>query len=102
MDVLQAGVFFGVLTGLVSAGLTASLWEFATDESPRFRLLFDGDFLTPLKVIVVVLAAPYILLSHAVWWLVARPSVGAPMFLLGLLWCFVQGVFILTQVFNIS
>lgn len=101
MESLNAAIFFGVLTGLVSAGLIAAFWELAFDESPQFKLLLEPGFLTPLKVAVVVLAAPIIVISKACWWLIVRPGVGALWLALGLLWSFVQGVFILTQVFNI-
>jgi hypothetical protein len=101
MEGFHAAVFFGVLTGLVSSGLIAALWEMAFDESPKFKLLLEPDFLTPLKVIAVVLSAPMMVMSQACWWLIARPGFGAGLFALGLLWSFFQGVFILTQVFNI-
>lgn len=102
MALLHAAVFFGVLTGIVSAGLVSSLWSLAAGDSPRFTLLRDTDFLTPLKVVIVVFSAPMIVLSRACWWTVERPVVGVPLFVLGLLWSFLQGVFILTQVFNIT
>jgi hypothetical protein len=102
MEQLHAAVFFGTGTGIISAGLISSLWSLAFDDPPKFSLLLESDFLTPLKVIVVVLAAPIIVLSHSVWWLVVRPPVGVLLLLAGLCWSFLQGVFILTRVFNIS
>ncbi len=98
---LHAAILFGVGTGIISAGLTSSLWALVFDDAPSFALLLQSDFLTPLKVLVVVLAAPMIVMSHAVWWLVARPAVGFLLLLAGLCWSFLQGVFILTQVFRI-
>jgi hypothetical protein len=101
MESLNAAIFFGVTTGVVSAGLVSSLWTLTAGDSPRFRLLFESDFLTPIRIIVVIFAAPMIVLSHSVWWLIVRPPLGFVLFILGLFWSFIQGVFILTQVFNI-
>ncbi len=101
MDSLNAAIFFGVTTGVVSAGLVSSLWTVAAGDSPRFRLLLQSDFLTPIRVLVVIFAAPMIVLSNAVWWLIERPPVGLALLPVGLFWSFMQGVFILTQVFNI-
>jgi hypothetical protein len=101
MQSLDAAIFFGVTVGVVSAGLVSSLWALAAGDNPRFRLLLESDFLTPVRVFVVIFAAPMIVLSHATWWLIARPPIGVALLVAGLCWSFMQGVFILTQVFNI-
>jgi hypothetical protein len=102
MDMFHAAVFFAVVTGIVSSGFVGALWEAFSDEAPRPRLLTESGFLTPVKVLVVVFTVPTMILSAAFWWLIARPPVGLFLLIFGLLLSFVQGVFILTQLFHVT
>jgi hypothetical protein len=103
MHAIHAAIFFAVMTGITSSGFIGSLWAAFAGDSPRVRLLLaDEDFYTPLRVVVVILSLPTILLSAACWWLIVRPPVGVVLMAIGFLWSFVQGVFIMTQLFHIS
>ncbi len=99
-EVHQIAYLFAIVTGIVSSGTIGSLWAVLTDEAPSFKMLTDGDYLTPIKAPVVLLSGPTTLIINSFWWLIERPAVGLLMFAGGLIWSFVQGVFILTQVFG--
>lgn len=92
-----------VLVGLVSGGIVGSLWELATGEEARIGAILDRDpgLLTPFRVAVSIVSAPSTILRDAMWWMIAQPFAGVPLMISGLVWSFLQGVFILTQVFNI-
>lgn len=104
MDVQHAAYLFAVLVGFVSAGLVGSVWAMATDEEPRLAGLLDSDpgLLTPLRALAIVFAAPTTILLDAFGLLVDRPAIGVPVLLSAVVWSFLQGVFILTQVFGLA
>ncbi len=95
-------VLFAIAVGLVSAGLLGSLWTLVFEEEPQLGLLLDAEptLLTPLRALSVVFAAPSTIAEKALWWLVAEPMLGVPLMALAVGWSFLQGVFILTQVFG--
>ena len=102
MDVHQVAYLFAFATGIVSSGAIGSLWAIASGEAPSFRLLTESDLLTPIKIPVALLSAPTTLLIDAMWWMIERPLIGLLLLLAGLSWSFIQGVFILTQVFGVT
>lgn len=102
MDVHQVAYMFALATGIVSSGAIGSLWAAVTDEPPSFKMLADGDYLTPIKAPVVFLSGPTTMIVSSFWWFIERPIVGLAMLLGGLTWSFLQGVFILTQIFGAS
>jgi hypothetical protein len=101
MDLVQLGYLFAVAVGIVTAGVTASLWTLALGEEPRFGLLLEPSAMAPLRALVVVASAPLLLLLTA-WGYVGRISVAMLLVVLSLGWSFLQGVFILTQFFGVS
>jgi hypothetical protein len=101
VDVHQVAYLFAIATGIVSSGAIGSLWAAATFEAPHFGLLKDGDIFTPIKVPVVVFSAPTTLIVQSFKTALEEPLMGALLFVVGLSWSFLQGVFILTQVFGI-
>jgi hypothetical protein len=100
VDVHQVAYLFAIATGIVSSGAIGSLWAMLTDEAPSFRLFASGDEMTPLRAPVLVLSGPTTLIVDSFWWMIERPALGIAMFLGGLAWSFIQGVFILTQIFG--
>jgi hypothetical protein len=100
VDVQQVAYLFAIATGIVSSGMIGSLWAVLTDEAPHFEMLVEGDYLTPIKAPVVLLSGPTTLIVNSFWWFIERPAIGLLMFIGGLAWSFVQGVFILTQLFG--
>jgi hypothetical protein len=102
MDV--TAYLFAMVVGVVAAGLISSAWELAFEEEPRLAQLLDPSptLLTPFRALAIVFSAPAIVMKLAFWWLIEQPFVGIPLLLGGALWSFLQGVFILTQVFGFS
>ncbi len=102
MELQQLAYLMAVLVGVVSSGLVGSAWELATGEEVRLRHLFDRDpnILTPLRAMAAVFSAPSTMLRDGFWWLIAQPMFGLPILAFALGWSFLQGVFILTQVFG--
>lgn len=102
MEVHQIAYLFAIATGIVSSGMIGSLWSAMTDEPPSFKMMMSGDYLTPIKAPVAFLSGPTTLMVNSCWWFIERPIVGAAMLLVGFAWSFLQGVFILTQVFGVT
>jgi hypothetical protein len=98
----QIAYLFAIATGIVSSGIIANLWAALTDEVPSFRMITDGDDLAFMKVPLLVFSAPTTLIADSFWWLVQRPVIGITMLVGGFAWSFVEGVFILTQVFGVT
>jgi hypothetical protein len=95
---------FAIAVGIVAAGIIGSIWEMAFDEEPRLSCLFDPvpTFLTPFRAAAVVLSAPATVMKLALWWLIEQPLIGVILLVAASLWSFLQGVFILTQIFGFT
>jgi hypothetical protein len=100
MDMVYLAYLFAVAVGIVTAGVTASLWTLAAGEEPRFDLLLEASAIAPLLALVVVVSAPLLLMLMA-WRYVGSASVGLILVAASLGWSFLQGVFILTQFFGV-
>ncbi len=90
--------------GLISSGLIGNAWAMATGEEPRLGDLIDPNpsVITPFRALAAIFSAPTAILLDGFWWMIAQPLIGVPIVLAGLAWSFLQGVFILTQVFGFS
>ena len=93
---------YAIAVGFVSAGIIGSAWALATGERPGFRLLLEPSFFAPFRALVVVCYAPLTVLIVGCWKLLANPPIGIVFIAASLGWSFLQGVFILTQVFNMQ
>jgi hypothetical protein len=104
MEQLHLAYMLALAVGIVSSGLVASAWELATDEKLRLGDVMDANptIATPLRVLATLLSAPTIVLLDGFWWLIAQPVFGLLILAAGFVWSFLQGVFILTQVFGFS
>jgi hypothetical protein len=102
MELQHLAYVMAVVVGLVSSGIIGSGWALATGEEARLRNLLDPNpsLLTPLRALVAVFSAPTMIVVDGFWWLIAQPLIGIPIIAAGLIWSFLQGVFILTQVFG--
>jgi hypothetical protein len=102
MDMQYLAYMMAVFVGVVSSGLIGSAWELATGEEARLGNLLDPNpgVLTPFRAMAAIFSAPTTVLSDGFWWLIAQPLFGVPILVAGLVWSFLQGVFILTQVFG--
>ncbi len=101
MDMVHLGYLFAVAVGIVTSGITASLWTLTLTDEPRFGLLLEPSAVAPLHALVIVLSAP-LLLMLAAWRYVGSVSVAMLLVVISLGWSFLQGVFILTQFFGVS
>ena len=93
---------FAIAVGLLSSGAIASLWAVMTDETPNMTMLTNRSFAAPLKVPLVILGAPVGLVGSALRWMFESPLLGGLLLILGIAWSFIQGVFILTQIFGVT
>jgi hypothetical protein len=93
------GVLMIMAIGLVFAGLMHSLWPMLTGRNVDLQLLFEPSPVFPLNALVVVTAAPLVLLQAGLmrlsvpggvfaWWLA---------FILAMALCFVQGVVVVVS-----
>jgi hypothetical protein len=90
--------------GIVSSGLVGNAWIIFTGETPRLGKVLDPHptALTPFRVFAALLSAPTTILLDGFWWAIAQPVLGIPIIAAGLVWSFLQGVFILNQVFGFT
>lgn len=102
MAVHYVAYVFAIAVGLVTSGAIASLWAVMTDETPHMAMLTDGSIFSPLKVPFVILSAPVGLIGSAFQWMFESPLLGGLLLFLGIAWSFLQGVFILTQIFGVT
>ena len=101
MDFVYLTYPFAIVVGIVTAGITASLWTLAVGDEARFGLLLEPSAIAPLRALVIVASAPLLLLLAA-WRYVGSASVGMLLVAASLGWSFLQGVFILTQIFGVT
>jgi hypothetical protein len=102
MTAVAALYVYAVAVGLVSAGLIGSAWALATGERPKFQLLLEPSFFAPFRTLAVVIHAPLIMLYNGFWKFLANPVIGIILMTASLGWSFLQGVFILTQIFGLE
>jgi hypothetical protein len=90
--------------GIVSSGLVSNAWALVAGETPRLGDLLDPNPtpLTPFRVLAAIFSAPTTILLDGFWWLIAQPLFGILIIAAGLVWSFLQGVFILNQVFGFT
>jgi hypothetical protein len=104
MATQHAAYLFALAVGIVSSGIIANGWAMVMGEPPRLADLLDRNptLLTPLRVLAALFSAPTAVLLDGFWWLIEQPIFGVPIIAAGLVWSFLQGVFILTQVFGMN
>jgi hypothetical protein len=104
MEQQHLAYLMALAVGIVSSGLIASGWELATGEKLKLSDVMDANptILTPFRVFATLFAAPTTVLLDGFWWLIAQPLFGIAILAAGFIWSFLQGVFILTQVFGFS
>jgi hypothetical protein len=101
--VALAAYGFAILVGVVAAGLIGSAWTIAAGDEPELAMLFQYqfDWLIPLRVAVFTFSLPRILFERGIAAYIEAPIASMVLFALALGWSFLQGVFILTQIFNL-
>jgi hypothetical protein len=89
-------------TGLTASGLAGSGWALATGERPTIWILSSYSVMTPIRIAALAIYAPLALIRTAVDDLTQNPVLAIIVGGLGLLWSFLQGVFILTTFFGLT
>jgi hypothetical protein len=92
---------YAMCVGIAVSGFVGSLYALMMGDRPEFRDLLESDFMTPIRVPAVVLHMPIIILCEGALWMILQPIIGIFILAAGLGWSFLQGVFILTQVFGL-
>lgn len=91
-------ILYAGLVGFVAAGFTGSLWALLAGRPPSLALILRPHPLLPLAAAAIALHGPLMLMRYIVvdplrrWWAV----------IIAAGWCFLEGVFILTEVFGIA
>lgn len=104
MGWITSAHLFALAVGVVSSGIIGSAWSLAAGDEARLGQIFDPypTFATPFRVLAAIFSAPTTILLDAFEWMIRAPFIGVPLTIAGLVWSFLQGVFILTQVFGFS
>ena len=100
----HAAYLFALAVGIISSGLIGNAWGLVTGTNPRLGDIVDPNptLMTPFRVFAALFSAPTSILLDGFWWLIAQPIFGVPIIIAGLVWSFLQGVFLLTTVFGFS
>jgi hypothetical protein len=94
---------FAAAVGIVSAGLVGSLWLLLLNERLYFHDLFHRQgWLSLVAALAVVYNAPILLFETGMARAAQGRVSGGVLILIGSGWSFLQGVFILTQVFGLT
>lgn len=93
---------YAVAVGFTAAGVTGSIWQLVTGQRPR--LIFDKEpnVFTPLRAMATVINAPVAIFVNGLWRALPNPVLGLLLITISLGWSFMQGVFILTQIFSLQ
>lgn len=94
---------FAAAVGIVSAGLVGSLWLLLLGQRLYVHdLFYRQGWVSILAALAVVYNAPILLFETGMAWVSEGRAAGAWLILMGTGWSFLQGVFILTQVFGLT
>ena len=90
------------VTGMAAAGLAGSGWAVVTGRRPQLRLLAEYHATTPLRALALIIYAPLGLMNAGAGVLGENPAFSIVLVAAGLVWGFMQGVFILTTFFGFT
>jgi hypothetical protein len=93
---------YAVAVGFVSAGLAGSLWNLVTGSKPHFSLLLEPSPFAPIRAFAVVAHAPLMIFISGTLRYFGTPLLALVLIAASLGWSFLQGVFILNQVFGLE
>jgi hypothetical protein len=93
---------YTLTVGFVSAGFVGSLWGMFAGREPGTAILFERSFLMPVAVLALVFHTPILLLKHGCLRFGQGRIAGLALIAFSAVWCFLQGVFILTQMFGVT
>jgi len=90
------------LTGLTTAGLVGSGWALVTGERPNIWILSTYSVATPLRVVALIAYAPLATVKTGLGHIDHNPIFAMMIIATGLVWSFMQGVFILVTFFGFT
>ena len=102
METWQFVWILAALTGLTAGGLAGDGWAIVTGERPSLWMLSQYSVSMPLKVVALIVYAPLALVKSGVSYVDSNPVFAMMVMAAGLLWSFVQGVFILITFFGFT
>jgi hypothetical protein len=103
--VMETWMFVWVLAavlGMAVAGITGSGWALITGERPHPELFYKLDGGTPFKVVALVVYGPMAFITGGYEFIEDSPVFGMALMAVGVVWSFLQGVFILTTFFGFT
>jgi uncharacterized protein DUF6949 len=101
METQYFAYLFAVAVGLVSAGIMGSIWRLVAGKELRPALPRKAGLDATLKMLVIGVNAPLAMVQAGLWYLTRNPVFALLIMCVGLGWSFLQGVFILTQIFGL-
>lgn len=102
---METYYFVWVLTGiagLVAAGLAGSACALATGSQPTIWLLSRYSWTMPLKTLALCVYAPLGIVKIGLSDIEHNPALALMLLALGMVWSFLQGVFILNTFFGFT
>ncbi len=102
METQYFAYLFAIAVGLVSAGIMRSLLALVTGKELRPALPHRAGFDATFKMLAIGVCAPLAMVRTGLWYLTRNPVFALIILCVGLGWSFLQGVFILTQIFGLG
>ena len=90
------------MTGLVSAGVVGSGWAAISGERPGLAMLGTFGLATPVKWLVLLIYGPLAVTRFGIGSIDLHPVSAIVLTFIGVVWSFLQGVFILTTFFGFT
>ncbi len=102
MELNDFAYLFAIAVGLVSAGIMGSIWAPIFGKELRPTLPRQVGIDSILKTLAMAVNAPLAMVRTGLWYTKYNPVMALIIITLGLGWSFLQGVFILTQLFGLK
>ena len=93
---------YTTLVGFVSAGFVGSLWGMVAGKTPGTELLEKRSLVMPFAVLALVFHSPILLLRNGCFRFAQGRLTGLGLIAISAVWCLLQGIFILTQMFGVT
>jgi hypothetical protein len=102
METQYFAYLFAIVVGLVSAGIMGSVWTLIVGKELRPVLPRQVGVDTTIRTLAICVNAPLAMVRTGLWYLNHNPVMALIIITIGLGWSFLQGVFILTQIFGLK
>jgi hypothetical protein len=102
MSAVSPLYLYATAVGFTAAGVMGSVWQLVTGQRPCLILDKEPNVFTPLRAVATVINAPDAIFVSGLFRALANPALGLLLIATSLGWSFMQGVFILTQIFSLQ